>query len=101
MTRTEYKILSKIIDNQLSDEDIDKFKEEINSLIRNGKISVSLRAINKMCAANLTVTKSGISDYEDYTEKRREQRNGWVKYWITTAISIIALITSIFALIKP
>lgn len=100
MTRAEYAVLSKTIANKLSDKEIDKYSNEISALIREELLRVSLRMENKICAANLQATRQGHFVYEDYKEKQRRNRIEWIRYWITTAVSILALVISIIALKK-
>lgn len=48
----------------------------------------------------LQLTKHGLLELEEETERRKSNRNKSLRYWITTAISLLALAISIIALLS-
>lgn len=67
-----------------------RYRQYINELIGSGLLS------EEPGNHNLRLTSDGLAAIEAEEDKRRES----VRYWITTAIAILALIISIIALLS-
>lgn len=105
MTDLKFKILKRVHASSVLDpvskadfyrktRKINLYKKAIKELVSSGLLSV------KTGSDTLLITLPGIQAMEAEAERRSSFRSDSARYWITTAISVLALAISVIALLS-